>query len=375
MRGSGTGHGHTEVVLLPTEKTLGLHEIVVHQALARQLAQLLGAEFTGTFEATRHQDRRLYFVPSDTLVDPQRARHLHIRSAEDLFGGVVSEPFMATKAISHALLAQAQARPAGWSEAFHAQAGDAVLAGFSAFSAADAHLAGQQLLAKGPVRIKPVRATAGRGQVVARTADELAAALAEQDFAEVARWGLVIEQDLHEVITYSVGQVSVAGHVASYHGTQGLTRDNQGATVYGGSCLWIVRGGFQELLDQSLPAPVRRAVQQAIAYDQAARACLPGFMASRRNYDIAQGVNARGQRCSGVLEQSWRIGGASAAEIHALLALAADPALSRLCVSTHEVYGRDAPLPAHAHVLYEGDDPQLGFLRKYIQVQPYDCKQ
>ncbi|WP_109514456.1 DUF3182 family protein [Pseudomonas ovata] len=375
MRGSGTGQGRIEVVLLPTEKILGQHEVVVHQALGRQLAQLLGGEFTGTFDAAQPQGRSLYFVPSDTLVDPPRARQLNIRSADDVFGGLVSEPFMATKAISHALPDQASARPPGWSEAFHDQAGDAVLAGFSVFSEADARQAGQQMLADGPVRIKPVRATAGRGQIVAQDSAELTAALSEQDFAEVARWGLVIEQDLQDVVTYSVGQVSVAGGVASYHGTQSLTRDNQGATVYGGSCLWIVRGGFDVLLDQPLQAPVRRAVQQAIAYDRAAQACLPGFIASRRNYDIAQGVNARGQACSGVLEQSWRIGGASAAEIHALLAFAADPALSRLCVSTHEVYGRDAPLPSHAQVLYEGDDPQLGFLRKYTQVQPYDCEQ
>lgn len=370
-----SGRGRVEVVLLPTEKTLDEHEVVVHQALARQLAQLLGGEFVGTFDESVHKGRSLYFVPSDTLVDPRVHEHLNIRRIDDLFGGLVSEPFMATKAISHPLPDNASARPPGWSEAFHRQAGDAVLAGFSVFSETDAQQAGQKMLANGPVRIKPVRATAGRGQIVARDPDELAAALAEQDFAEVARWGLVIEEDLQDVITYSVGQVSVAGCVASYHGTQSLTKDNQGATVYGGSCLWIVRGGFDALLDQPLEAPVRRAVQQAIAYDRAALDCLPGFIASRRNYDIAQGVNARGQMCSGVLEQSWRIGGASAAEIQALLAFAEDPGLSRLRVSTHEVYGESAPLPSNAQVLYEGDDPQLGFLRKYIQVQPYDSTQ
>ena len=39
-----------------------------------------------------------------------------------------------------------------------------------------------------------------------------------------------------------------------------------------------------------------------------------------------QGVNASGQWCSGVLEQSWRAGGATGAEIAALEAFQADPA-------------------------------------------------
>jgi len=42
----------------------------------------------------------------------------------------------------------------------------------------------------------------------------------------------VLEEELGDVTTYSVGQVRVAGLVASYCGTQSLTTDNSGATVY-----------------------------------------------------------------------------------------------------------------------------------------------
>ena len=189
---------------------------------------------------------------------------------------------------------------------------------------------------------------------------------------EVASWGLVLEEDLSDVITLSVGQVQVAGIVASYHGTQCLTEDNSGETVYGGSTLWIVRGGYEELLELDLDEHVRRAVTQAMQYEKAALACFPDFIASRRNYDIAQGTNARGERCSGVLEQSWRIGGASPAEVEALLAFAADPDLQRICASTHEIYG-ETTIPADASVLYEGDDPDVGLISKFTKVQPYEC--
>lgn len=371
MRGSTTNEKKAAVVLLPTHKKLATHEVVVHQKLAEKIAGLLGTEFVGLYDSAIHTSPNLYYVPSDTLIGKQANSSLNIHTTDDLFGGLIAEPFMATKAISHPLLDDATAQPPGWSRAFHEQAADAVLGGFTVFNEADALRAGRLILASGPARIKPVLATAGRGQIVVTCERELAAALAEQDMPEVATWGLVIEEDLTDVVTLSVGQVQVAGMVASYHGTQCLTADNNGETVYGGSTLWIVRGGYDVLLELDLDEHVRRAVTQAMQYEKAASDCFPDFIASRRNYDIAQGTNVQGKRCSGVLEQSWRIGGASPAEIEALVAFAADPQLQRICASTHEIYG-ETILPADASVLYEGDDPDVGFISKFTKVQPYE---
>lgn len=374
MSGSGTSTQKAAVVLLPTHKKLATHEVVVHQKLAEKIATLLGCEFLGLYDPAIHKDQGLYFVPSDTLIGKQENSALNIDSADDLFGGLIAEPFMATKAISHPLLDGATAQPEGWSRQFHEDAADSVLAGFTVFNEADALRAGELILANGSARIKPVLATAGRGQIVAHDEAELRAAIAQQDMAEVATWGLVIEEDLSEVITLSVGQIQVAGITASYHGSQCLTEDNNGETVYGGSTLWIVRGGYEALLELDLDEPVRRAVTQAMQYEKAAFKSFPDFIASRRNYDIAQGTNAKGERCSGVLEQSWRIGGASPAEVEALLAFAADPALQRICASTHEIYG-ETTIAADASVLYEGDDPEVGFISKFTKVQPYERQQ
>jgi hypothetical protein len=374
MSGSRKAVAKAEVVLLPTHKKLATHELIVHQALGRKIARLLGARFGGLYDPAVHDVSSVYFVPSDTLIGHEQHRHLNIRSEHDLFGGLIAEPFMATKAISHPLLDNAAARPPGWTGAFHQQVADAVLAGYSVFSRADAREAGQRLLDRGPIRIKPVLATAGRGQIEATSLAQLDDALDAQSAGDVERWGLVLEQNLQQVVTYSVGQVRIAGMVASYHGTQSLTRDNQGENVYGGSSLRLVRGGFDALLALELEDEVRRSIGQAMTYDEAASHCFPGFIASRRNYDIAVGLDAQGQPCSGVLEQSWRIGGASAAEIEALIAFSEAPALQRLDVSTHEVYG-ETVLPRGADVLFEGDDPQVGFITKYIQVEPYERTQ
>ncbi|WP_341959806.1 DUF3182 family protein [Pseudomonas sp. RC10] len=364
----------SEVVLLATHKRLATHETVVQQALAERIAGVLGAKFVGAYDPALHQGHALYYIPSDTLIGKEDGNALNIRSVDDFFGGLIDHPFMATKAISHPLLKDATAKPAGWSDRFFEDAADAVLAGFSVFNEADARRAGVQLLKDGPVRVKPVLATAGRGQLVVTTEAELDSALAQQDMAEVEEWGLVLEEDLHDVITYSVGQIQVAGITISYHGTQSLTEDNNGETVYGGSQLWLVRGDYNALLKLDLDDDVRRSVTQAMIYENAALDCFPDFLASRRNYDIAHGTNSRGKVCSGVLEQSWRIGGASPAEIEALVAFAADPTLQRIRASSHEIYG-PTTLPADAHLLYEGDDPDVGLISKFTQVQPYDRTQ
>lgn len=346
------------------------HERVVHMELARRLARLQGLAFLGEFTAATSFGGRLYFVPSDTVVGIEQARQLGIQTEGDLFGGVVPQPFVATKAISHPLISIAAQAPLGWSAEFNRRVADAVLFGFTAFTLADAQQAGLQVLAHGPLRIKAVLATAGKGQWLVQQANELAEVLAGLDAAEIARVGLVLEEHLEQVQTYSIGQVRVGGLVASYYGAQRLTLDNAGAGVYGGSDLVVVRGDFEALSELELPVEIRLAIQQAQAYDAAAHACFPGLLASRRNYDVATGVNAQGQRRSGVLEQSWRIGGASSAEVVALEMLQAAPECQEVHASAFEVYGRQPDLPANATRLFSGIDPEVGAITKFVTAEP-----
>ena len=132
----------------------------------------------------------------------------------------------------------------------------------------------------------------------------------------------------------------------------------------------MARGDFDALLALDLAEDARLAIAQARAYDDAAHACFPGFFASRRNYDVAQGVDARGRRRSGVLEQSWRLGGASGAEIAALEAFRADPSLRSVQAASHEIYGECPALPANSTVYFRGIDPHVGAVTKYALAEP-----
>jgi len=364
-----TPHGIV-VVHVPNERYGRAHERATRTELARRLAVLKGFDFAGAYDSAKNYPAPLYVVPSDTLVSAE-AQALGIRGEHDLFGGVVPYSFVATKAITHPLVEPDLAAPAGWSDDLGRRMQDAVLFGFSAFSLEDARRAGVRLLEHGPARVKPVRETGGLGQTIVADAAALEQALAFVDPAEVSRDGVVIEENLTEVTTYSVGQVRVADLEATYYGMQRLTPDHRGAAVYGGSDLVIARGGFEALLALDLSEAARRAIAQARTYDAVAAESFPGMILSRRNYDVARGLDAHGRQRSGVLEQSWRMGGASGAEVAALEAFRADAALRAIRASTVEIYGDQEP-PPHATVYFRGIDEEVGPMTKYALAESYD---
>ncbi|MOA63673.1 hypothetical protein D3C78_1894760 [compost metagenome] len=71
-----------------------------------------------------------------------------------------------------------------------------------------------------------------------------------------------------------------------------------------------------------------------------------------------------------MLEQSWRIGGASSAEIAALEAFVADPGLHAVRASSFETR-QDKTLPPGAREIYRGSDAAGGFLLKYAMVETH----
>jgi hypothetical protein len=346
------------------------HEKVTLRELASRLATIKGYDFADEYDPARRYSDPLYFVPNDTLVGIDEAGALGINDEQDLFGGVVPFAFTATKAISHPLPDADSSAPDGWSSEFHGRVRDVVLPGYSAFAKREARIAGMRLLELGRVRLKLPAGIGGVGQSVVDDERALDAQLESLDEDALARDGLVLEQDLAEVVTHSVGQVLVDELRASYCGVQRLTTNHHGEQVYGGSDLTIARGGFDRLLKLSLAREVVSAIDQARAYHMAAMTSFRGMFASRCNYDVAQGVDSEGRRCSGVLEQSWRVGGASAAELAALEAFRADRSLDVVLASTTEVYSTGA-VPDDAVVYFRGVDEHAGAMTKYVRIEPY----
>lgn len=335
------------------------HERATHEWIAREVADMLGVPYGGVAEQASPGEA--YHVPDDTLEAGFAAR-LGIRSPAQLLGGVVPHPFVATKIIVHPLVAEAAARIPDWSPVQAQAAQQYALPGFSAFDAVDALQAYEQLAAGGRVRLKLPTGVGGRDQWLLDSADDLRRRLDDLPADYLSSHGVVLERHLERLVTYSIGEVECAGLRIAYHGTQVTTRDREGREVYGGSDLSVVRGTLASL-GRGLRGRLAAAVAAAQAFDESVRAAWPELLASRRNYDVACGVDARGQRWCGVLEQSWRIGGATPAELAALQAFRREPALARLHACTRELHGR--PAPEGAEIYYGGEDPRLGPLTKY----------
>lgn len=347
------------------------HEGVTQRAIARELAELKGCAFGGDYEPQLHDRMAPYFVPCDTL-DTATADRLGVRGEHDLFGGVVPETFVATKIITHPLVAPDAQAPAGWSADFAEQVRTVALPGYSAFALADAMAAGRGLLARGAVRLKLATGVGGLGQKVVRDAAELEVALGELDAAGALAHGLVLEPNLSEIATYSIGRARLDDLVVTYYGRQRQTTNNRGAEVYGGSDLVLVRGDFDVLRTRPLPQQMRQVLELAGVYHAAALRSYGGLFASRCNYDVAQGRDEAGAQHSGVLEQSWRIGGASGAELAAIRAFLQDPALRVVRASTTEVYGERQGIPSDATIYFAGVDRRVGHLIKYARIAGYD---
>jgi hypothetical protein len=227
---------------------------------------------------------------------------------------------------------------------------------------------GKRLLRRGSVRLKPTEGRGGCGQLVIADLSSLRRALDALDPRKLAEDGIVLEEHLSEVATFSVGEIRVAGTILSYLGLQRLTTDNAGQAVYGGSDLEFVRGSLDELAASALSSQARLAVERARAYDRAAAKYYPAIVASRRNYDVAVGVDGAGRHVLGVLEQSWRIGGASPAEVLALEQFGRQPSLKTVRAATVEVYGEPAAVPADAMLFYHGEDAEAGPITKYARI-------
>ena len=343
------------------------HEAATHRVVAARLAALLDLPYAGACEDGR-PCASSYLVPRAALSGRRIAARLTIGSEHDLFGGWVLRDWMATEAIMHPLVSGEATAPAGWSRRLAKDAEPLTLRGFTAFSAQDALTAGRLLLRTGPVRLKPANADGGRGQIVAGSEAEIAETVAslcvDGRLADI----VTLEENLAEVVTYSVGQVRLPGRTVSYCGTQSTTVNNEGGAAYGGSVLLCVCGGFDRLLARPLPHDIGEAVARAAAFDALADRHLPGLVASRRNYDVACGVGADGGRRIGVLEQSWRMGGATGAEIAALEVFAREPRVAAVHARTVEAYGAP-PAPDGATLYYRGHDPVVGPLTKYALVE------
>jgi hypothetical protein len=342
------------------------HEKITLSIVAESIARVNGWRYRGVCAPAERSGGGLFFVPDDTLMFDE-AQDLGIQSPHQLYGAVAPYPFVKTKVITHGLVSAYAARPYGWLSAFAEGVRKVVLPGYTVFSPGDARKAAMRLLPLGSIRVKEPLGDGGYGQTVVARIAEMDAFLEKLSLEKIGCHGLVLETNLRQPLTRSVGRTMIGDRMIAYHGIQRVVTNNRGLSVYGGSHLICVRGGWTELEELQMDAEARLAVSQARTYDRNADR-YPGFLASRRNYDVGQGMDGHGRWRSGVFEASWRSGGASTAEVAALTAFAEDPYLQVVEATSVKQFGRRTSIPPGAVIHFNDDDPEDGALLRYTVV-------
>jgi hypothetical protein len=354
-------------VVLLDDSDPASHKRVTLANIGRRLARLKQCAFVDTVRSHEWALSDCYFLPAETLSRDQSPGDWIDWTIGDLFGGVVMHRFMSTKLITHPLLRPDAPSPCGWCHDFPAEVRDIVLPGFSVFASADLMDAAAQLLSMGPVRVKAGYADGGSGQCVLPSAKDV------EEFCETVspatlHEGYVIEQNLANTRTHSIGQVRVDDIELSYIGEQRTVVRNSNDEVYAGTTLYAVRGGWNQLSSRLTDPAFKQILLIARHYDECAQRTLK-LVASRKNYDVVTGTDVLGRCKTAVLEQSWRAGGATNAEILALEAFKNEPALIAVRAASYEIFGQADIDDKSVFICFHGEDPVEGPMTKYARLE------
>lgn len=287
-----------------------------NQAVTAEIASILGIAKTRVLlEGNERKREEAYFVPSKPLKVDQASK-LGIREKGDLFGAVVRDMSHGNKSVLHVTIPNSNLAGQAYSSDFAFRIRDAVLPGYTTFSFDEALQAYKILFSEfGSVRVKDPSESDASGQYVFMTEEDLAIFLRQYGTEKLGTEGLIVEANLCETRTLSVGQIFLGADYYSYVGSQNSVT-HEGRSKYGGTKLKMVRGLLTDLAKTEVDSNVTKAISQAERVLNAFSIYEP--ILSRANFDVVQGFDGEGRFLSGITDQSFRLGGASPAEVLAI---------------------------------------------------------
>ena len=333
---------------------------------------------------------KTYYVADKTIVlefteNQKLIKDALIESEKDFFGGIVPRAYQSTKAIMHPLVSREAACPLGWSHEFSQELVhlDLVLPGFTVFNIEDIRTAFNHLYDKGvyQIRLKDPLGYLGMNQFIVTSFQELEQFISDKivDNEKLEQYGLVVEENLcpEDLKIYSVSFVTVGFHQVQCIGVQ---RFSQG--LYAGTDFVIMQTGKYILPELLARVGIFNNEDAQVIIDKALlfRALLnkhiPEIKTARFNLDIVSGIASiySNGTCElvkrfALLEQSFRVGGASAAEIWGLEYLLCHPSVDAVCASTYYRYGDEAYQTVSGEEnLYCGVDSRLGSISTSVKV-------
>lgn len=342
--------------------------VIAHHLLSQRFAALLNLALITDPKIQELKDlAACYYLPNQILLQDQ-AIALGIYSLNDLYGGVVPYEFLKDKSLTHPIYHISMNRPEGWNNQLGVYLKPYVLDGFSAFTTQDVLWAAQGMIDSGPIRLKLASTTSEQSHWVFSHHAEFIKFINQMQDHPLFKQGMVVEEDLRNTTTFSIGQTEIGGLLISYCGEHVLTTNLNGEKTYGGANLFVVRGNYNQLHD-ALTFPIHReALHLTRQYEQLIFETFPLLYASRRNYTVLYGVNAKRQVRLGVLKPSWCMGNTSMAELLALEAFCATPKLKSINTWTRDHYVETFSCLTSSELAHDLDESPVGFIVKYAGV-------
>lgn len=308
-----------------------------NSAIARDIAGYLGLPFKG--EVAEKSNGVDYLVPASTLSTAE-ARKLGVSGEHDFYGGFVDHIQQVGKSILHP--SSSRNAPEFYSHEFSEEIGGLVLPGVTTFSKAEIIRGFQSLASRNiEARLKMPSESDGNGQSVIKSEEDLTQKLKDLDDKCLREHGIVLEQNLQDIRTISVGRAQIGSEMYSFIAHQKDGSGKQNEEINGsflGASLRVVRGGLNNLnILKDLDIDDHEAVEGAWKFD----ALYNKFMkpvSSRMSYDYLIGSDRYGARKGGITDITARLGGNCPALMVAIDKLKSDRSLSSIATRVDLLY-------------------------------------
>lgn len=315
--------------------------------VGRDLADLLGVPRV-VCSGKITPEMSAYVVPAKT-VDMETSARFNIRTVDDFYGTMVDSLFQVGKSILHPVVSGA---PKFYSSSFAERVRNLVLPGCSAFSMDDLLRGYDRYAGNGfGLRFKQSNESDGLGQRSVTSRESLLKQAAVLDPRALCEEGVVLEADLLEARTISVGFARIGQDTFSFVAKQKNDMVGEKGTArsrYLGAQVLVVKGDIMELLlkgDCSFIGPDEsRAVAKAVRFNRIYQEEVRP-LASRLSFDVLFGFTNHGDRLCGITDITGRLGGTCPALLTAALRFKEMPATRLVKAEVTLNYHPDRILP------------------------------
>lgn len=338
--------------------------------LAKYLAKIMGWQYLGELDGPKLLKDNEYLFTHDSLSN-QEAERFGISSATQLYGAVAKK-ILTKKSIFHTTYADDLDVPIDYTDLIpkSLEGFGIALEGYTVFSYTSAIGAYKALTQNGyRIRVKLPSATAGLGQYIFGSEVDFESFLEKVDESLMKMFGLVLEPNIVidtsvEPLSLSGGWVNIDGEVYSYLGRQ-LIDFNQKVAHYMGTDIRMVSGRVDKLEEIDNLTQVDLELIESLRVLSEAVDRLDGLLASRFNFDFVYGYkegDATKTKRVYAVEQSFRVGGATAAEFIGINDLRNNPAKAYTKTFAKINYGRADHRSTDQTFVDNFNDPDYGLV-------------